>query len=75
MVNTMGERVKILVAFAVLGFMAGIFAKFSYEYAVPWLLAHFPMIGWDWVLSGFAGAALTMFLVTLWAYASESAAR
>lgn len=73
MVYTMGERIKILLAFSLLGFMAGIFAKFSYEFAVPWLITHFPMIGWDWVLSGFAGAALTLFLVALWAYASESA--
>lgn len=68
----MGERIKVLLSFAVLGFMAGILAKFSYEYAVPWLVAHFPFIGLDWVLSGFAGAVLTMFLVTVWAYASES---
>jgi hypothetical protein len=69
----MGERIKILLSFALLGFMAGILAKFSYEHAVPWLITHFPIIGWDWVLSGVAGAVLTMFLVTIWAYASESA--
>jgi hypothetical protein len=71
----MGERTKILVSFALLGFMAGIFAKFTYEYSVPWLIAHFPMISWDWILSGLAGAVLTMFLVTIWAYASETAPR
>ncbi|MFQ5758314.1 MAG: hypothetical protein ACE5IF_01405 [Candidatus Bathyarchaeia archaeon] len=71
----MGERIKILLSFGLLGFLAGIFAKFSYEYAVPWLIAHFPMISWDWVLSGLAGAVLTMFLVTVWAYASESITR
>jgi hypothetical protein len=71
----MGERTKILVSFALLGFMAGIFAKFTYEYSVPWLIAHFPMISWDWILSGLAGAVLTMFLVTIWAYASETVPR
>ena len=71
----MGERTKILLSFALLGFMAGIFAKFTYEYSVPWLLAHFPMISWDWILSGLAGAVLTMFLVTIWAYASETVPR
>ena len=72
MVFRMGERIKILLSFALVGFMAGILAKLGYEYSVPWLLAHFPMIGWDWVLSGLAGAMLTVFLVTIWAYASES---
>ena len=71
----MGERTKVLVSFALLGFMAGIFAKFTYEYSVPWLIAHFPMISWDWILSGLAGAVLTMFLVTIWAYASETVPR
>ena len=71
----MGERIKILLSFALLGFMAGIFAKFTYEYSVPWLLAHFPMISWDWILSGLAGAVLTMFLVAIWAYASETVPR
>ena len=71
----MGDRTKILVSFALLGFMAGIFAKFTYEYSVPWLIAHFPMISWDWILSGLAGAVLTMFLVTIWAYASETVPR
>jgi hypothetical protein len=71
----MGERIKVLLSFALLGFMAGIFAKFTYEYSVPWLLAHFPMISWDWILSGLAGAVLTMFLVAIWAYASETVPR
>lgn len=71
----MGERIKILLSFALLGFMAGILAKFTYEYSVPWLIAHFPMISWDWILSGLAGAVLTMFLVTIWAYASETVPR
>jgi hypothetical protein len=71
----MSERIKILLSFALLGFMAGIFAKFTYEYSVPWLIAHFPMISWDWILSGLAGAVLTMFLVAIWAYASETVPR
>ena len=71
----MGERIKILLSFALLGFMGGIFAKFSYEYGWRWLITHFPTIGWDWVLSGLAGAVLTMFMVTIWVYASESATR
>ncbi|UCC33030.1 MAG: hypothetical protein JSW53_04370 [Candidatus Bathyarchaeota archaeon] len=71
----MGERIKILLSFSLLGFFAGIFAKLTYEYAVPWLISHFPMISWDWMLSGLAGALLTMFLVTIWAYTSETVAR
>jgi hypothetical protein len=31
-------------------------------------MLHFPTIGLDWILSGFAGAVLTVGLVMAWAY-------
>lgn len=65
----MGDRVKIFAMFALLGFVAGIVANFTARYILPWLTALvFPNIGLEWVLSGFAGAFLTILLVTVWAY-------
>ena len=66
----MGERFKIFAMFALLGFMAGIIAKATFQNIIPWILANFPTIGLDWVLSGFAGALLTIGLVTAWVYIS-----
>jgi lipid-A-disaccharide synthase-like uncharacterized protein len=56
--------------FAILGFMAGIIAKATYQDIIPWLTANFPSIGLDWILSGLAGAILTIALVTAWVYLS-----
>ena len=67
----MSERVKMLTTFAILGFFAGVIANFTFKYVIPWLSQIvFPMIGLDWIFSGFAGAALTVLLVTAWAYLS-----
>jgi len=66
----MQDRFKIFVMFAVLGFMAGIIAKATYQNIIPWVMANFPTVGLDWVLSGFCGALLTVGLVMIWAYAT-----
>ena len=59
--------------FGLLGFVAGIVANFTAKYVIPWLTALvFPAIGLEWVLSGFAGAFLTVLLVTVWAYVTTS---
>jgi hypothetical protein len=68
----MQDRFKIFVMFGFLGFMAGIIAKATYQDVIPWIYANFPTIGLDWVLSGFAGALLTVGLVTVWAYVSNT---
>jgi lipid-A-disaccharide synthase-like uncharacterized protein len=68
----MQDRFKIFVMFAFLGFMAGIIAKATYQDVIPWIYANFPTIGLDWVLSGFAGALLTVGLVMAWAYVSNT---
>jgi len=68
----MGERIKILGIFAILGFVAGILANFVYHTVWPTILAVFPQIlQAEWVVSGFAGALLTMLLLVLWAYLSQ----
>ncbi len=65
----MGERIRIFALVAVLGFMAGIIAQLTADYAIPWLLDVLPaLINIKWVVSGFAGATLTLVLVSIWAY-------
>ncbi len=65
----MGDRIRIFLMFGLLGFVAGIVANFTAKYVIPWLLTLvFPAFGLEWVLSGFAGAFLTVLLVTVWAY-------
>ncbi len=69
----MSERIRMLGTFAILGFLAGVIANFTYKHIIPWLsLIVFPVIGLDWIFSGIAGAALTILLVTAWAYLSGS---
>lgn len=65
----MGDRIRIFAMFGLLGFVAGIVANFTAKYVFPWLATLvFPAIGLEWILSGFAGAFLTVLLVTVWAY-------
>ncbi|MCW3977991.1 MAG: hypothetical protein NWE77_08670 [Candidatus Bathyarchaeota archaeon] len=67
----MSDRIKMLTTFAILGFFAGMIANFSYKYVLPWLSQIvLPVLGLDWIFSGFAGAALTLLLMTAWAYLS-----
>lgn len=67
----MSDRIKMLLTFAILGFIAGVVANFSARTVVPWLLESFPLlISADWVLSGLAGAGLTLVMVVIWAYIS-----
>lgn len=65
----MNERLKMIAAFGALGFLAGIVANFTGKYVIPWLsTVIIPTIGIDWILSGVAGALITVGLVTAWAY-------
>ncbi|MDH5782363.1 MAG: hypothetical protein OEZ35_01670 [Candidatus Bathyarchaeota archaeon] len=69
----MSERIKMLTTFAILGFFAGVIANFTYKYVIPWLSQIvLPVLGLEWIFSGLAGAALTILLVTAWAYLSGS---
>jgi len=69
----MSERIKMLTTFAILGFFAGIIANFTYRHVIPWLSELvLPVLGLEWIFSGLAGAALTIVLVTAWAYLSGS---
>ncbi|MGB9741256.1 MAG: hypothetical protein ACP5IM_04985 [Candidatus Bathyarchaeia archaeon] len=65
----MGERLKVFVLVAALGFMAGVIADLTATYVLPVLIALFPsFISARYLLSGFAGAILTLVLVSIWAY-------
>ena len=69
----MGDRLKILGTFALLGFIGGVLANVLYHTLWPWLLAVFPAIlTAQWVLSGIAGALITTCFVVIWVYLSGS---
>ncbi|MDH5375653.1 MAG: hypothetical protein OEZ21_01675 [Candidatus Bathyarchaeota archaeon] len=67
----MGERLKVFGLLALLGFMAGIIAQLTADYVIPALLTILPeLVQIRFLVSGFAGACLTLVLVSIWAYVS-----
>jgi hypothetical protein len=65
----LGERIKVFGLVAILGFMAGVIAQLTADYLLPWLLSILPqLVQIRFVVSGFAGACLTVALVSIWAY-------
>ena len=65
----MGDRLRIFGLVAILGFMAGVIAQLTADYIIPWLLVVLPaLVQIRFVVSGFAGACLTLVLVSIWAY-------
>ena len=65
----MGERIKVFGLVAILGFMAGVIAQLTADHLLPWLLSILPqLVQVKFVVSGFAGACLTLALVSIWAY-------
>jgi hypothetical protein len=68
----MGDRLKVFGIIALLGFMAGVIAQLTADYVIPWLMTVLPaLMQIRFVVSGLAGAALTLVLVTVWAYATK----
>ncbi|MCS7115203.1 MAG: hypothetical protein RMJ15_10200 [Nitrososphaerota archaeon] len=70
----MGERLKIFAFVAVLGFIAGVIADVTATYVIPALIALLPSLGvvTRYIISGLAGAFLTVVLVGIWAYFTKS---
>lgn len=69
----MGERLKIFGLIAVLGFLAGVIAQVTADYVIPWLMMVIPaLVQVRFLVSGFAGAALTLVFVSVWAYFTAS---
>ena len=66
----MNSRLKIFGVIAVLGFLAGVIAQITAVFIIPWLIAVLPLLGGatSFMISGFAGACLTVVLVSVWAY-------
>jgi len=68
----MGDRLKVFGLIAVLGFMAGVIAQVTADYIIPWLMMVLPaLINVKWIVSGLAGATLTVVLISAWAYMSR----
>lgn len=66
----MNGRLKIFGLIALLGFVAGIIAQVTATYFIPWLISVLPLLGGmtSFLISGFAGAILTVAIVGAWAY-------
>jgi hypothetical protein len=72
MVKRMGDRMKILGVFALLGFLGGVIANIGFHTVWPWLAANLPFIfSAEWVISGIAGALITTCFVVIWVYLSR----
>jgi hypothetical protein len=68
----MNDRLKVFGIIALLGFMAGVIAQLTADYVIPWLMTVLPaLMQIRFVVSGLAGAALTLVLVSIWAYFSR----
>jgi len=65
----MSDRFRIFAIVALLGFMAGIIAQLTADYIIPWFLEVLPaLVQIRFLVSGFAGACLTLVLISVWAY-------
>jgi hypothetical protein len=69
----MSSRLKVFGLIALLGFVAGVIVQITAIYVIPWLVAVLPLLGGatSFLISGFAGACLTVVLVSVWAYMTE----
>jgi hypothetical protein len=68
----MTSRLKIFGLIAVLGFVAGIIAQVTAAIIIPAIVAALPSLSFisSYLIAGFAGAVLTVVLVSAWAYMS-----
>jgi len=66
----MNSRFKIFGLIALIGFFAGVIAQVTATYFIPWLVSILPLLGGltSFMISGFAGAVLTVAIVSVWAY-------
>jgi len=66
----MNSRLKIFGLIALLGFVAGIIAQITAVYFIPWMVSVLPLLGGmtSFLISGFAGAVITIAIVSAWAY-------
>jgi hypothetical protein len=66
----MNSRLKVFGVIAILGFIAGVIAQLTASIIIPWLVTVLPLLGGitNYLIAGFAGACLTVVLVSAWAY-------
>jgi len=66
----MNSRLKVFGIIALLGFVAGVIAQVTATFVLPWLVSVLPLLGGltNFMVSGFAGAILTVAIVGVWAY-------
>jgi hypothetical protein len=66
----MGDRLKVFGIIAILGFIAGIIAQLALTYLPQWIESVLPLLGGvsSFLISGLAGACITVALVGVWAY-------
>jgi uncharacterized membrane protein YeaQ/YmgE (transglycosylase-associated protein family) len=66
----MASRLRIFGLIALMGFVAGIIAQLCATFVIPWFVEVLPLLGsaTTYLISGFAGACLTVALVSAWAY-------
>jgi hypothetical protein len=66
----MSDRLRVFGIVALLGFMDGVIAQVTATYVIPWLISVLPLLGGltSFMISGVAGAVLTVALVSVWAY-------
>jgi len=68
-VKKLNERIKVFGIVAILGFIAGVIADVTAEYIIPALMQILPaFLQVRYILSGLAGAFLTLIVVSVWAY-------
>ncbi|HII85836.1 TPA: hypothetical protein HA273_04560 [Candidatus Bathyarchaeota archaeon] len=70
----MSDRAKVFGIIIVLGFMAGVLAQLTATYIIPWLISVLPALAGltSFMISGIAGACLTVVLVSAWAYLTSN---
>jgi uncharacterized membrane protein YfcA len=66
----MNSRLKVFGLIALLGFVAGVIAQITAVYFIPWMVSILPLLGGmtSFLISGFAGAVITIAIVSAWAY-------
>jgi hypothetical protein len=66
----MTSRIRVFAIIALLGFLAGIIAQVGIDVIIPAIVKALPSLGFlsTYLISGFAGACLTVVLVSVWAY-------
>jgi len=66
----MSSRLKTFGVIALVGFLAGIIVQVTASVIIPWLVRVLPSLSFmtSYLISGLAGACLTVALVSVWAY-------